>query len=80
MYSIYYFLSTAVLGESAMDVESSADKEAPPTSETTSKQLRVTYETYKKIATMIVHHLRQIEGSTGLYVLDLHVNIYQILY
>lgn len=41
-----------------------ADKAPPPPAEPT-KQLKVTYELYKKIANMLVHYLRGVEEATG---------------
>ena len=43
--------------------EKGPDSSSPP--EQPGKQLKVTYELYKKIANMLVHHLRQVEEHTG---------------
>ena len=55
------FLGT--VDEAAMETDA-ADKAPPPPAEPT-KQLKVTYELYKKIANMLVHYLRGVEEATG---------------
>ena len=39
--------------------------QAPPPPTELPKQLKVTYELYKKIANMLVHYLRGVEEATG---------------
>ena len=55
--------------------EKGPDSSSPP--EQPGKQLKVTYELYKKIANMLVHHLRQIEEHTGECV---HVCVHVLIY
>ena len=51
------------LDEAAMETDA-ADKAPPPPAEP-AKQLKVTYDLYKKIANMLVHYLRGVEEATG---------------
>lgn len=61
MYVCTFTLVT--IDEVAMETDA-ADKAPPPLAEPT-KQLKVTYELYKKIANMLVHYLRGVEEATG---------------